>query len=174
MQEWLNWPAWKASKRQKRFRGSNPLLSALATTDQSVGCFFIGRRPVSKLPPTANKKNSATRCCCESNSRGFSLIEGLPPRLFAHQTAFDSAASSVIMRYGKAIAHHSNSLLSAQRNLQEIDFQSCRFFCTQKVAPKMHRPRFYALLREFFKLHISHTSYPNNKICVCVDIKCWK
>ena len=28
MQEWLNWPAWKASKRQKRFRGSNPLLSA--------------------------------------------------------------------------------------------------------------------------------------------------
>ncbi len=36
MQEWLNWPAWKASKRQKRFRGSNPLLSAgllNATTD---------------------------------------------------------------------------------------------------------------------------------------------
>ncbi len=28
VQEWLNWPAWKASKRQKRFRGSNPLLSA--------------------------------------------------------------------------------------------------------------------------------------------------
>ena len=29
VQEWLNWPAWKASKRQKRFRGSNPLLSAV-------------------------------------------------------------------------------------------------------------------------------------------------
>ena len=29
MQEWLNWPAWKASKPQKGFRGSNPLLSAL-------------------------------------------------------------------------------------------------------------------------------------------------
>ena len=28
MQEWLNWPAWKASKPQKGFRGSNPLLSA--------------------------------------------------------------------------------------------------------------------------------------------------
>ncbi len=28
MQEWLNWPAWKASKRQKRFGGSNPPLSA--------------------------------------------------------------------------------------------------------------------------------------------------
>ena len=28
MQEWLNWPAWKASKHQKCFRGSNPLLSA--------------------------------------------------------------------------------------------------------------------------------------------------
>lgn len=24
----------------------------------------------------------------------------------------------------------------------------------------MHRPRFYALLRAFFKLHISHTFYP--------------
>ena len=28
VQEWLNWPAWKASKRQKRFKGSNPFLSA--------------------------------------------------------------------------------------------------------------------------------------------------
>lgn len=28
MQEWLNWPAWKASKPPKGFRGSNPLLSA--------------------------------------------------------------------------------------------------------------------------------------------------
>ncbi len=28
MQEWLNWPAWKASKPQKGFRGSNPRLSA--------------------------------------------------------------------------------------------------------------------------------------------------
>ena len=27
-QEWLNWPAWKASKPLKGFRGSNPLLSA--------------------------------------------------------------------------------------------------------------------------------------------------
>ena len=28
MQEWLNWPAWKASNPLKGFRGSNPLLSA--------------------------------------------------------------------------------------------------------------------------------------------------
>lgn len=35
MQEWLNWPAWKASKRQKRFRGSNPLLSATASQTDS-------------------------------------------------------------------------------------------------------------------------------------------
>ncbi len=28
MQEWLNWPAWKASKPQKGFGGSNPPLSA--------------------------------------------------------------------------------------------------------------------------------------------------
>ena len=58
VQEWLNWPAWKASKRQKRFRGSNPLLSALATTDINVGCFFIGSCSVSKLPPTTNKKTA--------------------------------------------------------------------------------------------------------------------
>ena len=36
MQEWLNWPAWKASKRQKRFRGSNPLLSAKETDRRTV------------------------------------------------------------------------------------------------------------------------------------------
>ena len=50
--------------------------------------------------------------------------------------------------------------LSALNSLQGVDFQPCRLFYTQKVAPKMHRPRFYALLRAFFKLHISHTSYP--------------
>ncbi len=42
MQEWLNWPAWKASKRQKRFRGSNPLLSARTPdfTFVKSGVFF--------------------------------------------------------------------------------------------------------------------------------------
>ena len=34
VQEWLNWPAWKASKRQKRFRGSNPLLSAYCLAER--------------------------------------------------------------------------------------------------------------------------------------------
>ena len=29
----------------------------------------------------------------------------------------------------------------------------------------MHRSRFYALLRAFFKLHISHTSYPIFSFC---------
>ena len=50
--------------------------------------------------------------------------------------------------------------LSALNSLQGVDFQPCRLFYAQKVAPKMHRPRFYALLRAFFKLHISHTLYP--------------
>ena len=36
VQEWLNWPAWKASKRQKRFRGSNPLLSAYCLAEQMI------------------------------------------------------------------------------------------------------------------------------------------
>lgn len=31
MQEWLNWAAWKATKPQKGFRGSNPRLSAKKT-----------------------------------------------------------------------------------------------------------------------------------------------
>ena len=30
----------------------------------------------------------------------------------------------------------------------------------------MHRPHFYALLRAFFKLHISHTSYPIFSLCL--------
>ena len=44
MQEWLNWPAWKASKRQKRFRGSNPLLSANETRyKQQIDFCFLSR-----------------------------------------------------------------------------------------------------------------------------------
>ncbi len=44
MQEWLNWPAWKASKRQKRFRGSNPLLSAKETRyKQQIDFCFLSR-----------------------------------------------------------------------------------------------------------------------------------
>ncbi len=45
MQEWLNWPAWKASKPQKGFRGSNPLLSATKLQDLAMmvaGSFFCG------------------------------------------------------------------------------------------------------------------------------------
>lgn len=45
MQEWLNWPAWKASKPQKGFRGSNPLLSAL----RNLQCgfrFFVAQPAV--------------------------------------------------------------------------------------------------------------------------------
>ncbi len=30
----------------------------------------------------------------------------------------------------------------------------------------MHQPRFYALLRAFFKLHISHTSYSIFSFCL--------
>ena len=31
----------------------------------------------------------------------------------------------------------SNPSLSAANNLQEVEFQPCRFFCAQKDAPKM-------------------------------------
>lgn len=36
VQEWLNWPAWKASKPLKGFRGSNPLLSAINAENQQI------------------------------------------------------------------------------------------------------------------------------------------
>ena len=39
MQEWLNWPAWKASKPQKGFGGSNPPLSAKANEAKDVEKF---------------------------------------------------------------------------------------------------------------------------------------
>ena len=45
MQEWLNWHAWKACNRLKRFRGSNPLLSAKkkrATGEIPVALFHLG------------------------------------------------------------------------------------------------------------------------------------
>ena len=40
------------------------------------------------------------------------------------------------------------------------------FFYAQKDAPKMHQPRFYALLRAFFKSHISHTIHPILLTCL--------
>ena len=49
---------------------------------------------------------------------------------------------------------------------KKLIFNLVDFFYAQKVAPKMHRPRFYALLRAFFKLHISHTSYPIFSFCM--------
>lgn len=39
VQEWLNWPAWKASKPLKGFRGSNPLLSAIKGVNQAFARF---------------------------------------------------------------------------------------------------------------------------------------
>ena len=43
----------------------------------------------------------------------------------------------------------SNPSLSALNNLQGVEFQPCRFFCAQKNAPKMHRPRFHVHIRVF-------------------------
>ena len=43
MQEWLNWPAWKASKPQKGFGGSNPPLSAQSSRDTAL--LFLLIRP---------------------------------------------------------------------------------------------------------------------------------
>ena len=60
----------------------------------------------------------------------------------------------------------SNPSLSAQRNLQEIESQSCRFFFVpKKMHQKCTEPRFYALLRAFFKSHISHISYHIFSFC---------
>ena len=40
MQEWLNWHAWKACKRLKRFGGSNPPLSAKQGATGNCSSFF--------------------------------------------------------------------------------------------------------------------------------------
>ena len=66
MQEWLNWPAWKASKRQKRFRGSNPLLSANTANRQTVAFYatvFVlsGGREFIHRPPFKIKTEIANR-----------------------------------------------------------------------------------------------------------------
>ena len=45
MQEWLNWPAWKASKPQKGFGGSNPPLSAQSSRDTAL--LFLLIQPAS-------------------------------------------------------------------------------------------------------------------------------
>ena len=64
MQEWLNWPAWKASKRQKRFRGSNPLLSAKfykADDFSKVICFcFVSDYFVQAQSSLTKHKRSST------------------------------------------------------------------------------------------------------------------
>ena len=39
-----------------------------------------------------------------------------------------------------------------KKTYKKLSLNLVGFFCAQKVAPKMHRPRFYALLRAFFKL----------------------
>ena len=61
MQEWFNWPAWKASVPQKGTGGSNPPLSA--TTNYSCGlpwefCFQFGR---TKLVLEGRNENKMTR-----------------------------------------------------------------------------------------------------------------
>lgn len=88
VQEWLNWPAWKASKRQKRFRGSNPLLSATLSLQQTdfQSVVFYCNRFVNKFPPNTIK-NSATHCCSDiamwafsqgGVSSGFTLTDDAP------------------------------------------------------------------------------------------------
>ena len=45
---------------------------------------------------------------------------------------------------------------------KDLIFNLVDFF----FVPKMHQPRFYTLLRVFFILHISHTSYPTFSHCL--------
>ena len=54
----------------------------------------------------------------------------------------------------------SNPSLSAEINLQDIDFQPCRFFLCPKNAPKMHRTSPLRTPTGVFKSNISHNSHP--------------
>lgn len=83
MQEWLNWPAWKASKPQKGFRGSNPLLSAAETRMRT------GQQPVRIFHPdtlwaqqplraaTAENRQSARNSIRKSPVRRYNRPAGL-------------------------------------------------------------------------------------------------
>lgn len=61
MQEWLNWPAWKASKPQKGFRGSNPLLSAAETRMRT------GQQPVRIFHPDTLRTLQPLRAATAEN-----------------------------------------------------------------------------------------------------------
>ena len=76
MQEWLNWPAWKASKPQKGFRGSNPLLSAL----RNLQCgfrFFVAQPAVMvwrSLPGTVDCKHAFVNGCTVQERRSNDML----------------------------------------------------------------------------------------------------
>ena len=144
-------------------------------------CLYV-REQALALQPQNPKLLAAVFCIAEREE--FELVWGLSRYehglLLGHSPCAFSNVSALWLRHsnpcgeqkGKALngatirSVVANPSLSALNSLQGVDFQPCRLFCTQKVAPKMHRPRFYALLRAFFKLHISHTSYPTFSLCL--------
>ena len=76
-----------------------------------------------------------------------SSVQGAPRRAKGKTSRHEVATKSIL-------------LFPLNETYKKLIFNLVGFFCAQKDAPKMHQPRFYALLRAFFKLHISHTSYP--------------
>ena len=129
----------------------------------------------------SNKNN--TECCginITTKREGLqTLWRGLPPRLiasrrlrlrylvgdgFAVRIPLLLCARSPPARQGKdeqtRSGYEVNPSLSADEAYKKLIINLVGFFCAQKDAPKMHRLSFYALLRVFFKSHISHTAFP--------------
>lgn len=79
MQEWLNWPAWKASKPLKGFRGSNPLLSARGvkhaspakpkSADYFCGLFHSQRQHLPFTPFRSDASSNGGASCAAADAR---------------------------------------------------------------------------------------------------------
>ena len=127
MQEWLNWPAWKASKRQKRFRGSNPLLSAIRveqTTNKSSVLFCINGLCASPHHFSKTKQPAAI-ALLRLFSVGHSHSIGVSSVVY-FRTAFRDCGTS--FADDTLIVRHSNPLLSALR-VEQTTLKSSVLFC---------------------------------------------
>lgn len=89
VQERLNWLAWKVSKRQKRFRGSNPLLSA---TQAAL-------RQAAKQPPTYLCGKSGVVCFPVAPHRPAG-----PPRLYKNTRTWSARSRGPLSKARAACA----------------------------------------------------------------------
>ena len=84
---------------------------------------------------------------------GVRILQGAPRRAKGKTSRHEVATKSI-------------PLFPLNKAYKKLIINLVGFFYAQKDAPKMHRPHFYALLRAFFKSHISHTTHPILLACL--------